>query len=564
MADETKYQEEGKADDEAGEYFGDGDSFSGDEDGEDVDDEDMVVVCVVIQPGNFEHTVDVVPTCTLDKLIAEVSGDLRINADAVSLRLPSKVTGEYVHQPTTDDQGNAVVISSLELDSAAPHLRIEAVIDTQSAVDKQVLPDSIRVEFWRDNGDGREPELVSFQVQIERHRDARKPFLGGFRHKSTGQEYHHAKTQSDPPNSKKKNKGRSGKQARKANESKEGDGNADDEHEQHEEEAEVDIERFHRTTQTFVEQSRSCQTQRESGTQMERSDLLLDKSRDKTVNARSYFSADELHELKTKMTITVQRYWRGCTARHRAMLIRSAVQERRDATEAAEVESDKRARSKHQRNVQRRMNPRSFADFEILYTELEHWREHETMRIKATQGLSSEDKQEALAQLLAKETRLLQTIDRLKISASVENRESRIAKFLRLMSSPKKWELRDGKVAMVQTPFTNRAAELEELYKGLTIGRMSVDERLDVLLHVKWTVKEFDCNLTREIVELIDREADLLNRGRSFKSMKGLRRRTENLFLQFVETPEFNPEAARFQKVPEGYAHRPNVRPLHS
>jgi hypothetical protein len=41
---------------------------------------------------------------------------------------------------------------------------------------------------------------------------------------------------------------------------------------------------------------------------------------------------------------------------------------------------------------------------------------------------------------------------------------------------------------------------------------LTLDERLDVLLHVKWTVKEFDCSLTRELVELIDREADLVNR----------------------------------------------------
>eukprot|EP00982_Pelagococcus_subviridis_P008336 30834-Pelagococcus_subviridis.AAC.5 len=71
-------------------------------------------------------------------------------------------------------------------------------------------------------------------------------------------------------------------------------------------------------------------------------------------------------------------------------------------------------------------------------------------------------------------------------------------------------------------------------------------QRLDVLLHVKWTVKEFDCNLTREIVELIDREADLIDRGRDVKTMGGLRRRLSNLFLQFIETPEFNPEAARY------------------
>ena len=69
---------------------------------------------------------------------------------------------------------------------------------------------------------------------------------------------------------------------------------------------------------------------------------------------------------------------------------------------------------------------------------------------------------------------------------------------------------------------------------------MTIDERLDILVNTKWTVKEWDCNLTREIVELIDREADMLNRGRPLKSLDGnsislyhlgLRMRLCNLFL---------------------------------
>jgi hypothetical protein len=32
--------------------------------------------------------------------------------------------------------------------------------------------------------------------------------------------------------------------------------------------------------------------------------------------------------------------------------------------------------------------------------------------------------------------------------------------------------------------------------------------------------------------------------------------------LQFIETPEFNPEAARFQKVPRELLNNPNVLPL--
>jgi hypothetical protein len=47
-------------------------------------------------------------------------------------------------------------------------------------------------------------------------------------------------------------------------------------------------------------------------------------------------------------------------------------------------------------------------------------------------------------------------------------------------------------------------------------------------------------------MELIDREADLLNRGRSPKSMESLRMRISNLFLQFLENPSFNPRALDF------------------
>ena len=176
----------------------------------------------------------------------------------------------------------------------------------------------------------------------------------------------------------------------------------------------------------------------------------------------------------------------------------------------------------------------------------------------------AQERLELLSQLLQKEQKLLQTIDRLRLQASDENREKHIRWMLQLMSSPKRWQMSDGEVAQVHTPFTTRAKELMELYNGLMLPLLTVDERLDVLLHVKWTVKEFDCNLSRDIVELIDREADMLNRGRSEASLQGLRKRLANLFLQFIETPEFNPEAARFQKVPPELTLRANVTPIPS
>jgi hypothetical protein len=75
---------------------------------------------------------------------------------------------------------------------------------------------------------------------------------------------------------------------------------------------------------------------------------------------------------------------------------------------------------------------------------------------------------------------------------------------------------------LVDTPHTIRARELRDLYHALNMPMLSIDERLQVLLHIKYTAKEFDCNLTRDLVDLIDREGDLISRGRPESSLEGL------------------------------------------
>merc|ERR1712107_32580 len=216
---------------------------------------------------------------------------------------------------------------------------------------------------------------------------------------------------------------------------------------------------------------------------------------------------------------------------------------------------------RHKREVERRMHPRTFEDFGVLYKELEAWRLNESKRIVGS-GFDEATRRSAQRELLQKETKLLQTIDKLKIQAHHQNRDAKIKKRLESMSQPKVWAQGDGETTTVHTPFTTRAKELMDLYSALRLPLLTVDERLDVLLHVKWTVKEFDCNLTREIVDLIDREADMLNRGRPEKSFAGLRKRLANLFLQFIETPEFNPEAMKFQKVSRQLCDKSGTHPL--
>ena len=369
------------------------------------------------------------------------------------------------------------------------------------------MPASIEVVVQKRNEDDQ-----TITVAIEKE-GTRKPYLGGYRHKKTGRVYHHASSQSvvlgclpkypDPDT------------------------------------------RRHRDSQTVVAISRSQQSLREYGTQMARLDVLIDETDDRHVKIRRYFTAAQLLELKRQKCAIIQRFYRGYYARKRAWGIRQRLYDAQVARDEADRGGETFRTKNRAKEVERRTNPRTEADFELLYNELEQWRQKE-LAVIAQQGGTKEQRTDILNQ----QTRALATIDRLRATAVKAGREKKIKQVMSLMGQPKKWEDKYGGVREVHTQFTVRAQELRDLYGGLSDEIGDVDERLEVLTNVKWTCEEFPCALTRDIVELCDREADLLNRGRSVESMVNLRRRLTSLFRQFVDTPEFNPEADRFLKVP--------------
>jgi len=451
-----------------------------------------------VEPEGFTHPRSLPVNTTVEQARAIVSGDLGIALPAIGLR----TTGSTVDAPDN------VTLASL---GAVAGQAFEVSLNVRSsqamAKDHAALP-AIDVEVVVDG----QPRLV--QVSIDRSKIVRKPFLGGYRHKKTEVVYNHASTQTE-------RKPRYTEADRKLS----------------------------RETQTHKHVKRSQQSTREFGTQMARPDLLLADAFDREVIPGPYMTAEALDRLREQKAIIIQCHVRGWFARRLRADLRKAYTERLAYLAEQEARMVEQADDRRRREIDRRMRPRKAEDFEILYNELEAWRLQEAKTIKEAH-LPKEDEDAALRQLLFKETKLLQTIDRLKQVAAKENSEARIQKSLSSMSEPKKWELANGTTVHVHTPFTTRAKELMQLYNGLKLPLLTTDERLDVLLHVKWTVKEFDCNLTREIVELVDREADLLNRGRSVASLEGLRKRLANLFLQFVETPEFNPEATRQMMVP--------------
>lgn len=96
--------------------------------------------------------------------------------------------------------------------------------------------------------------------------------------------------------------------------------------------------------------------------------------------------------------------------------------------------------------------------------------------------------------LLAKETKLLQTIDRLKLAAAPVVRAERAARKLAAAAAPKQWALSNGRVVDVATPTTLRAGELAGAYHALLAADgTNLDARLAALLAVKYHAKAVDC-----------------------------------------------------------------------
>ncbi|CAM4734846.1 unnamed protein product [Leuciscus chuanchicus] len=299
-------------------------------------------------------------------------------------------------------------------------------------------------------------------VEIERATRG-KAFLGGFRHTVTKTEYHHAAVQTMP----KKRPARS-------------------------------IESFSRDTQTVELKHQDQQCYRNASTQMTKIGCYVSNMEDKLIAPGTYITAEEYHSKRLRAVITLQSHVRRWLAKCFADKLRQAKEQH-----LAWMENEKR-RKKEEKELQirdeyhRRMNPESKRDFDLLYNALKKWRIEEVERINVT--LSGAERKAALCALLEQETQFISSIEQHRMAAGTRNQDKAIQAFLNKSAEPKRWRAFDGKVTQMDTPFTIRAKELRDLYSSVTQAQFTKDERLDVLLTLKHTVKAS----SRSVVQNMD------------------------------------------------------------
>ncbi|TPP57360.1 IQ and ubiquitin domain-containing protein [Fasciola gigantica] len=348
-------------------------------------------------------------------------------------------------------------------------------------------------------------------------KDHHKLFLGGYRHTISKKRYLHAYSQTrglPRPNS--------------------------------------EVQVFSRDTQTYRMKHFGQATVNHMSTQFSKPGFFVSNYQDQLRTPGVYETADEYLARILKQIIVIQKYTRRWLAKRyvdRLRKIRNAFEQwKREHENTLKRDREKRVNE----DLERRLHPKCRADFDRLFNALEQWRRSELAKIDRQQ-LSTAERKAALALLLDDETELISAIGRHQLCASKKGRETAQVNLLRKAAAPVRWiSSINGRPLEIETPQTLRAKELLDIYISLSMECLTKEERLDILLTAKRITGVYQLKICKEIVSLIDREAELMMRGVREDQLRGLRRRILSRFVKFSEIPQVNPEIAKYLSVPSG------------
>lgn len=163
-------------------------------------------------------------------------------------------------------------------------------------------------------------------------------------------------------------------------------------------------------------------------TQMTRPGVYVSRVEDKLLTPRPYLTATQLEEIRIRAVVVLQKYFRRWAAKRQFMVLKFAyearVQWEREREQARRVELEAR----REYDLRRRMQPRTRDDFECVYAALERWRREECARIDDEKRGAA--RKAALAMLVDQEAELIGAIERCKLDAAGEMKESRIQALL--------------------------------------------------------------------------------------------------------------------------------------
>eukprot|EP01083_Nonionella_stella_P214855 773798_1 len=378
------------------------------------------------------------------------------------------------------------------------------------------------------------PKLLNESIKID---ESKKPFIGGYIDKRTKRQYHNAQVQYPLKLNHKKSK------------------------------------LFCRQTQTIKTKNFQQQTSHDCHTQMDRSDLLLDHSKDICIDDRKrifdpndYVDAKQLKLIQIESAIKIQCAIRMHLAKNRLSEMKTAkhlkMQDKLEKLKQRQMELERRQKVlKYKQN-----NPQHSYEFKHIINTMTQWNSKQLSKLLQNPKIPAKTKHKTKSKMIRQHNKELRNIQQRQLNTQKKHTKLRKQNLLKEMMSPKTWIMSDGRPVSVRTPTTHRAEQLIFIYNALRDKTMSTKHRLSLLTTLKRVIEtEIEINTMeiyndiKDIGQLIQRERDMIDRKRPKRSLRGLRTRLINKYFNLLLIPQFNPEAARFSSTPRYVS--PRVKP---
>ena len=274
---------------------------------------------------------------------------------------------------------------------------------------------------------------------------------------------------------------------------------------------ENNTKRFHRDTQTIKTRETEIQTFRTVSSQSCVPGYNQSKRNDKIMVPRVYFDSEAWTLQRVEAAVKIQRLYRGFKVRERYEKLRLERDERIRIDLEAIRARERQEKMRKEKEEERKVNPKTWKDFVNCRRSIDSW--HANQQDLLGPNPSRKERLDVEKEYIS----LIQTL------SSHKNLKPSIT-FLQKAANPKQWPTKFG-IVEVDTPSTLLSRHLLVLYHALDLN-LPPSSRLQVLLSLKNTTAN------PEIHKLIDREVDLMTRGRD---VEGVQARIKTLFRGYCQ-----------------------------
>ncbi|CAH1391969.1 unnamed protein product [Nezara viridula] len=345
-------------------------------------------------------------------------------------------------------------------------------------------------------------------VEIE---NVKKPWLGGFRHKITKVEYHHAVVQTDTFRERRHKMG------------------------------EPPPKTIDNSSQTrkYHPKDTGCQTRHDHGTQMPLPGLYTATYRDRIIDPGTY--KEYVEEVHSKLPVTcLNKFKKLCME-----IINRSKEEKLRLKRLVMMSEKMKILKEHSQKAELNFTlstiyPTDIYGIENLYSLVNNWYDKERKRQLEAFVLPTDPGFKAiLLNLFKKKLNYLRQLDVLKTKQRDEWMKKHRMKLFDEAAKPKIRYYPKGSITVVETCDVLRSKILKELYSCYIRRDYKPEERVEMLLQLKSNVETtIPIDLALPLIELLNREIDMLSMG--MKHLEGLRKRiTEMLFYLFTSDEVF-------------------------